>query len=203
MEMSVRDLQKKSATSGIILGIVLIVCSVLSFYFITTIATSIWMITLGPMFFSVIIPLIIAILFTSDLRKKIGGYWTFRQAVTGIFIMFFCAYVVSYIGYNLLFVRVIEPQAIQKTEEKVVGATTAVMEKQGVDQEKIDEQEKKMRDQFDIQNNMTPVKIISGVGISLIFMFVIAMIFAAIFKKDPPLSMSNTYTADDYVDPTV
>lgn len=201
MNVSQQELRKKSAFTGILLGVVLVVLSVISFYFITTIATSFWMISFGPIIFSVLIPLAVAALFCSDLRKKVGGYWTFKQAVTGIFIMFFVAYVVNYIGYNLLFTKVVEPHAVEKTRDKIVGASTSMMEKQGLDQDKIDEQTEKMNQQFDLQNNLTVGKVITGIAISLIFMFVIALIFAAIFKKDPPFILTNP--DDELVDPVV
>jgi hypothetical protein len=187
MTISDNDIRKKGAMTGIPLGLILMVLNIFSFYFITTIATSFWMISFGPIIFSVLIPLVIAGIFCSDLRKKLGGYWTFKQATTAIFMMMFVSYAITYLGANILFGKVIEPHMVEKTQTAVIGATTQMMEKQGVDQEKIDEQTEKMQKQFAIQTDASPVKVLTGIAVSLIFIFVLALIFAAIFKKDPPL----------------
>jgi hypothetical protein len=187
MKITDAELRKKGAISGLLLGVILMVLSIVSYYFITSMASSIWMISIGPIIFSVILPIVVAAAFCSDLRKKSGGFWTFKQAVTGIFMMFLLGYVVNYIGYNLLFTKVIEPHAVEKTQTAVINATTSMMEKQGVDQDKIDQQTAKMQKQFEVQTDMSPVKVITSIAISLIFMFVLALIFAAIYKKDPPL----------------
>jgi len=187
MTISDNDIRKKGALTGIPLGLILMVLNIFSFYFITTIATSFWMISFGPIIFSVLVPLVIAGIFCSDLRKKLGGYWTFKQATTAIFMMMFVSYAITYLGANILFGKIIEPHMVEKTQTAVIGATTQMMEKQGVDQAKIDDQTEKMQKQFEMQTDASPVKVLTGIAVSLIFIFVLALIFAAIFKKDPPL----------------
>jgi hypothetical protein len=187
MTISDTEIRKKGAMSGIPLGVILMVLNIFSFYFITSIATSFWMISFGPIIFSVLLPLVVAGVYCSDLRKKIGGYWTFKQATTAIFMMMFVSYAITYLGANILFGKIIEPHMVEKTQTAVIGATTQMMEKQGVDQEKIDEQTEKMQKQFALQTDTSPVKVLTGIAVSLIFIFVLALIFAAIFKKDPPL----------------
>lgn len=196
MKVSDQELRKKSAGTGLLLGLVVMVLSIFSFYFMTSIATSFLMVSFSPFIFSIIIPLIVTILFSIDLRKKIGGYWVFKQAVTGFFIMFAVCYAVNYVGVNLIFAKVIEPQMVEKTQSAVVKASGEMMEKQGADQEKIDEAQEKIQKKFDEQKENSLTKVISGFGISLIFIFVVSLIFAAIFKKDPPL-----FTAADYQEP--
>lgn len=187
MKVSEQELRKKAAGIGLLLGLVVMVLSIFSFYFMTSIATSFWLVSFSPLIFSIAIPLIITILFSIDLRKKIGGYWNFKQAVTGFFVMFAICYAVNYVGVNLLFAKVIEPQMVEKTQEAVKNATGQMLEKQGADQEKIDEAQEKIQKKFDEQKENSPTKVITGFGISLIFIFVISLIFAAIFKKEPPL----------------
>ena len=187
MTASNPEIRKQGALSGIPLGVILMVLSIFSFYFVTSIANSFWMITLGPVIFSVIIPLVVAALFSGELRKKIGGFWKFRQAVTGIFVMLAVAYVITYIGANLIFGKLIEPQMTEKTQTAIQNATVKYMESKNVDQEQIDKSLDQMQKQFDMQKNLSPVKIITALAISLIMIFVLALIYAAIYKRDPPL----------------
>jgi hypothetical protein len=191
------DLQQKiksnSLKSGLLLGAILLVLSIFSFYMITGMASSLLTIILVPIVFSIIIPIGIVILFCFDLRKKIGGYWNLRQATTAIFIMFFAAYVIQYVGRDLIFAKLIEPNMVQKTQDVMVEATISMMEKNGVDQTQIDEKKAEIEKQFNDQKNVTIGKIIQGIVISIILMFVLALVFGAMFKKEPPLLADTSY----------
>jgi len=191
------DLQQKikvnSFKSGLILGIILLVLGILSFYFIVGMATSFLMIIIVPILFSFIIPIVLVVLICFDLRKKIGGYWNFRQATTGIFIMFFVAYLVQYVGKDIIFAKFVEPNMIQKTQDAMMDATSTMMEKAGTEQGQIDEKKAEIQKQFDAQKEVTVGKIIQGIAISIILMFVLALIFGALFKKDPPLFADSNY----------
>jgi hypothetical protein len=185
MENLNQQIRKNALTNGLMLGLITLVLGIFSFYFITGMTTSFAMIIGGPIIFSIIIPIVIVILFCIDMRKKIGGYWTFKQAVTGIFIMFLAAYVIQMVGRDFVFAKFIEPNMIEKTQDAMTKATTAMLEKSGTDQATIDSKVADMQKQFDAQKDVSVAKTIEGIGISLILMFVVALIFAAIFKKDP------------------
>src|SRR5579864_2566462 len=83
---------------GIALGIILTGLSIFSYYLITQITKSPVLFVAGPILLSIFIPIIITIFFCFNGRRKIGGYWTFRQATTGIFIMFIIAYIIQLVG---------------------------------------------------------------------------------------------------------
>ncbi len=86
---------------------------------------------------------------------------------------------------------------IEKTQEAVKNATGQMLEKQGAEQEKIDEAQENIQKKFDEQKENSPTKVITGFGISLIFIFVVSLVFAAIFKKDPPLFDTAALEAED------
>lgn len=180
-------IRKNALISGLILGGALLVLGIFTFYFITSMTTSIWMISFGPLVLSIILPLVLAVIISIDLRKKSGGYWTFKQATTAMFIMFLVCYAVQSIGRDAIFGTLIEPQMVEKTKTAVVNATSAMMEKSGADQAKIDSKMAEIEKQFDAQNNVTIGKRVQGIGINVMLIFVVALIFGAIFKKDPPL----------------
>lgn len=116
-----------------------------------------------------------------------GGYWNFKQATTGIFIMFIVAYAFNTIARDLIFAKFIEPDMIKKTEAAVINSTQAMMEKSGIDQAKIDSKIAEAQKQFDEQQHLSIGKILSGIGTTIILIFVVALIFGAMLKKDPPL----------------
>src|ERR1700753_4474302 len=101
-------IRRESIKSSIILGLILLALNIFLFYLITSISTSPMMIlVIGPQSLSIAIPLFIAILFSINIRKKVGGYWTFKQAATGIFILFLIAYLIKIIGSDFVFDKVI------------------------------------------------------------------------------------------------
>jgi hypothetical protein len=175
-------IRRASTIRGLILGVVLLAVSILSFYMLTADTGSAWLIVFSPIIFSVFIPIVIVLLFCFNLRKNIGGYWTFRQAVTGIFIMFVLSYVIQVIGRDVVFARVIEPDMVSKTQTAMLKATTTMLKKGGADQATIDQ-------------NITVGSIIQGYIITVIFLFVFAVIFGAILKKNPPEYEAQNNTA--------
>ncbi|RVU02798.1 DUF4199 domain-containing protein [Mucilaginibacter limnophilus] len=189
--------RKSAVTSGLILGVVSSVLSILSFYFTTTMTTSMWLIIFSPLIFSIIIPIVIAIFLILDLRKKIGGFWSFKQATTGTFIMFIISSIVSFLLVSLLFAKVIEPNMIDKSRDSMVNAVTAMMEKTSQPQESVDKAIADINKKFDEQRDTGAGKMVMGLGIMVIISFILALIFGAIFKKEPP-----RYIVQD-TDPTV
>ena len=150
METIEQKLRKNGITNGLLLGIIILVSGIISFYFITAMTNNMIMLVLGPVLFSTLVPLIFAVVFCFDLRKKIGGFWNYRQATTGIFIMFLCAYILSY-GGNLVFSKVIEPDMVEKMKTVFVTTTTNMLEKQKIDQETIDKKVADIESNFDSQ----------------------------------------------------
>ncbi|MBD1392331.1 DUF4199 domain-containing protein [Mucilaginibacter glaciei] len=197
-ETTDQQIRKQALTKGLLLGIIMSVLSIFSFYYITSMVTSLLLITVGPFIISAVLPLVVAILFSFDLRKAIGGFWNFKQAVTGIFIMFFAAYLIQYLLVSLLFAKVIEPQMVEKTKTAMTTAVSGMLEKSNASQNDIDAKMEDIQKQFDAQKDPTVAKQFQSFAISILFVFVVALIFAAFFKKERPL-----YLTADEPDPTV
>jgi hypothetical protein len=179
-------IRKNAINSGIVLGAVSFVLGIFSFYYITSMTSSFWMIIFGPLIFSVILPIIISVFTMLDIRKKIGGFWNFRQATTGAFIMFMVCYILSGVA-SFGFRKLIEPDMVLKTQTAMVDATTAMMEKSGADQEKIDKQTSDVKKKFEDQIDPSIGATVKSIAIAIILFFVVALIYGAIFKKDKPL----------------
>jgi len=194
-----KQLKKQAAIKGVILGLILGVLGILSFYFMTTMATSFIMIIGGPFVLSIIIPIILGALFCVDLRKSVGGFWNFKQAVTGIFVMFFLSLVMSFLIRDMLFAKVIEPNMVEKTQTAMVNAVTNMLEKSSASQADIDKKIDEMEKQLNEQKNASIGKQIQSFAVSIIFVFVISLVFAIIFKKERPLYMNDVLDGDPIV----
>lgn len=194
-------IKKEGLSSGLLLGLALLVLGIIAYYILISAQAAVWLIVVVPIVFTMLIPIGIAVYFTIDLRKKVGGYWNFRQATTGIFIMFLVAFAIQYVGRDLLFAKFIEPDMVVKMQDAVVKSTASMMEKAGADQTKIDEKIDDIQKQFDSQKDQTIGSTIQGLATSVIFVFIIALIFGGIFKKEKPLSPYEV--AENAIDPTV
>ena len=86
--------------SGLWLGLAITSLGIFYFYYITSIAKSAILLVAGPVFFYLFIPIFIIVFLCFDQRRKIGGYWTFKQATTGIIITFLTAFILNTVSMN-------------------------------------------------------------------------------------------------------
>jgi len=128
----------------------------------------------------------LAIYFTLDLRKKIGGYWTFREAMKNIFIMFIVQVVVVTL-FTTAFAKWIEPSYANTMREISLNAATRMAETFSSDQDQIDQIIEEAEKSIEKQVNPGFMDVVQGLAIAAIFYFIGALIFAAIFKRERPV----------------
>jgi hypothetical protein len=179
-----KKIKVQGLINGLILGAVLSVVSILYFYFMIQVAKTAVAVTVGSVVFSYVLPIGIAILFCMNLRKKIGGYWNVRQATTGIFIMFFASYLVVFIIKDNVFAKVIEPDMLQKTETAMMNALNKLKAENPANAKDVDAKIGDMKKALEGEKSITIGQQIQSFGITIIFLFVLALIFAAFFKNE-------------------
>ena len=128
----------------------------------------------------------LAIYFTLDLRKKAGGYWSFREALSGIFTTFFVQTVVLTL-FTVVFAKWIEPTYADVVREITLNTTTRMAEQLSNDQDQIDEIIEQAEQSIEKQVNPGFKDVLQGLAINAIMYFVAALIFAAIFKRERPV----------------
>mgnify|MGYP002374214911 FL=1 len=186
MELSLENLNKAASTNGVIIGILSTVIGVVTYYVFPSL--------LGSMSFGIatlVISLLIYVFFTLDLRKKIGGFWTFKEALKGIFLMSFIAGLIYSLA-NVVFYKFIEPGAFEKIAGFMESGMSQTFENMGMEQEKIDEAVAKQIEGIKAQYDPTFAQFFKNLGIAVIIQFVMSLIFAAIFKKESPVFASTT-----------
>ncbi|MEJ7778190.1 MAG: DUF4199 domain-containing protein [Daejeonella sp.] len=184
MEPSLLNLNKAAVNNGLIIGIISAVIGIVTYYMFPSLMGSIWF-GIGML----IVSLLIYIFFTIDLRKKIGGYWSFRQALKGIFLMAFVAGIL-YSVVNYVFYKFAEPDAFERVSEFVEAGVTKSLESMGMDQDQIDEAVSKQLESLKAQLDPSPTDLLKNLGISILIEFIMSLIFAAIFKKEAPVFAS-------------
>jgi len=181
MELSLENLNKSAVNNGLIIGVLSAILGIVIYYIAPALFGSMWF-AVGNLIFL----LAVYILFTIDLRKKIGGYWSFRQALKGIFLMSFIAGMFL-TATNYVFYKFIEPDAFTNISEYIEEAATKTFESMGMDPDQIEtavsEQLKSMKKQFD----PTPMELLQNIGLVILIEFIMSLIFAAIFKNEAPI----------------
>ncbi len=185
MEFSLANLNKAASTNGVIIGILSTVIGVVTYYVFPSL--------LGSMSFGIgtfVVTLLIYIFFTIDLKKKIGGFWTFKEALKGIFLMSFIAGLIYSLA-NVVFYKFVEPGAFEKIAGFMESGMSQTFENMGMAQEQIDEAVAKQIEVIKAQYDPTFVQFFKNLGIAVIIQFVMSLIFAAIFKKEAPVFAST------------
>jgi hypothetical protein len=180
-------IKKKGLVKGLILGCIVVIVNILSFYYMTgTVESHPLLVLPGSFIFTIVIPLIAIILFTLSIRKSIGGYWSFRQAVTAIFIMLFTTYIMLTIGRDILFVKLVEPNMVQKIGAVMMESRMRKDQLDGMSSAKIIQDLAFEKKNFSVQVDNGQWAIVESIPENILITFVLAIILSAVFKKEPP-----------------
>ena len=180
-----REMQKKAALSGLLFGVILLCIGIPALYVIAQ-ASSMAVVIGSPVLLSFIVPILLAVFFCISLRKQVGGYWSFREATGGIFVLFITAYLLYSAGSHV-HTHYIDKKIAQEVKENVLNVTTTFASKQNIPAEELDEKIDEMKENMEEEKNPSTGKLIQSVLFSIIILFIGALLFAAIFKKEEPL----------------
>ncbi|MHB8207391.1 DUF4199 domain-containing protein [Mucilaginibacter sp.] len=187
------NVKKKGLVKGLILGCIVVILNILSFYYMTgTVESHPLLVLPGSFILTIVIPLITIILFTLNIRGSIGGYWSFRQAVTAIFIMLFTTYIMLTIGRDILFVKLVEPNMVQKIGAVMVESRMRKDQLDGMSSAQIIQDLAFEKKNFSVQVDNGQWAIVESIPENILITFVLAIMLAAIFKKERPFLVEKT-----------
>lgn len=171
------DLKQMATLNGLVLGAIDTAIFLLVFYLMPNLMASFVFKTIQTLF-----GLALVIYFCLDMRKKMGGYWSFREALTGIFILLFKSAMVLFL-FTLIFGKFIDHSYPVKMKELVVAKSTEMTKQWGViSQDKVDELDASLEKRL----NPSLADVCKSVCMMAIMYFIGALILAAIFKKEKP-----------------
>ena len=180
-------LRQYGAKYGLILGLILLAMSIGSICLVAGVNLSPVGLLLIMFFFKVIAPIGLGVAFVLWLRKTLGGYWNLKQATTGVFFMFYMASLINYIGYDITFTHVISPASVQRAGENTVNIYEKAQQMTKAPSKEAEDTIKNMRAALRQGYVITPATVISYLITSVLIVFVISLVFAALFKREPPL----------------
>lgn len=149
--------------------------------------------TTGISLLFLIVVIVLLVAFSLEIRKKIGGYWSFGEAFKSLFIMSVYISIVT-IAFHYILFNFIDPTLSQTVTEAMSSKLEADLSKAGMSQDKIDEINKSIVGKFDANFKNEAINL----GVGIIIYAVIDLIIAAIVKKQAPL-----VPITDEQDPTV
>lgn len=177
------DVNKLSIQYGLLIGVVSIVLAVV-FRLVDPLIqyTNFWV---G--IFSFVLMIVLLVVLVLDIRKKIGGYWSYGEAFKSLIIISVFTLLLS-IVYNFVLFKFIDPAMPAKVSSAMLDKTTSMLEKFGADQSKIDDATKQFRNgEFEATQQPTLVNELKAFGLALIFYAIVDLIIAACVKKKAPL----------------
>lgn len=185
MELTSTNTNQSAINNGLIIGALSSVISILIYYVYPSL--------MGSTTFGIVMMLIslgLYIFFTIDLRKKVGGFWSFREALKLIFLMSFIAGILAMV-VNFVFYKFIEPGAYEMISGLVIANLEETYAKLGMDQEMIDKTIDQVMVSMKSQFDPGPMDLLKNLGVAVLIQFVMSLIFAAIFKKEQPVFTST------------
>ena len=180
-----RNIRKNAIIKGLLLGIIVTALSIFSFYFITALTSNPLLIVIVMFLCSTLFPILISIFFCVDMRKKTGGYWGLRQSITGIFLMFLVSYAILTIGRDLIFAKLIEPNMANKVEAVMIEIKQSRLKAMGAPDATIKSEISELKKELAVPVKISVFDRLNDYIKTIILLFAIAIIFGAMFKKEP------------------
>lgn len=172
---------RQSIITGVVAGIIFAALSFGTYY------TSLDSFFSFKMIYNVLpIATIIIIIMGFNLRKKLGGFMSFKEVLQFAMVAYLSFEIISAITNYLLFV-VLDPALTEKMKNKGLQFAQQMLANSGKSQEEIDKGLGAARN----QKETTEFKrnIFLGFGMYLVLDFLLSMLIAVIIKKDRPADL--------------
>ncbi|KGE13269.1 DUF4199 domain-containing protein [Sphingobacterium deserti] len=193
-EFSAEVVRRDGIRLGIYLGVLSLVISIVSLYaLINSSNFTITSMVTGGLGIALMIGF--SAYFAVLLRKSAGGFWSFSEALKGIFTMLAIAVIISSIGTTVFNLINPEPQLI--VFDKTINFTIETLESAGAEDDLIDKQVADLEKTRDDMRNFSIGQTLKALGVSLIMYFVFALILAAILKREKPAFLTVNQGGDD------
>jgi hypothetical protein len=173
---------KLSLQYGLLIGVISVVLAVVFRIVDPMFQYDNWWVSL----FTAVVMIVILVFLVLDIRKKIGGFWSYGEAFKSLIIIAVISILIS-TAYNFILFKYIDPEMPTKVNSIMQEKTSAMLEKFGADQSKIDDGTKQFRNgEFIASLQPTLVNELKAFGFGLIFYAIVDLIIAACVKKKAP-----------------
>lgn len=177
------SLERLSVMHGLLIGVASIVLSfVLRLVDPLLQFSNLWV---GLLTFCIIVALLSIL--GLDVRKKIGGFWSFGEAFKSLMIMAVILCALS-TAYNFVLFKYVDPELPAKVSAGMLEKTTSILQNTGADQSQIDKATEPFKNgQIEAKMQPTLKNEATGFGGGVLLYGVISLIIAASIKRKAPL----------------
>ncbi len=143
--------------------------------------TNIW---IGLLSFAIVVTLMVIL--GLDIRKKIGGFWSFGTAFKSLLIMAVLLVVISTL-YSFILVKYIDPEMPSKVNQAMLDRTTTMLTNMGTDDATIEKSTQTFKNgEFEAKMQPTLKNEAFNLVVGVAVYGVIGLIIAASIKKQRP-----------------
>jgi len=178
VDIVTKDLVKPAAKSGLTLGLIGIIFTLLIYFINARLLANIW-VGVGIL----IISLALVIMFGINYRKQIGGYLSFKNAFLFSLILLLVAGLITQ-SFNYLLFNVIDQDLPEVVTDAALENTERMMEKFNVPDEEMDKALE--RTEAQMANQYKPAGVVKAYFISIIIYTIISLITGAVIKRRNP-----------------
>lgn len=125
--------------------------------------------------------IIILVIYGFQLRKRNGGYLSFKDAIQYAFVSYIVATILIALG-NFILYDLIDKTLTQRSFDLSIEKTRNMMQRMGAKQEDIDKQLEGMQ-----ATNTGAKNFILGIGLDLVWSFVKSLLIAIAIRKEKPV----------------
>lgn len=186
--------KKESIKYGIYLGVLSLIISIISTYILVN-SSNFKTSSIATGAIALVIMIALSAYFGVLIRKVVGGFWNFSEALKGIFIMLAISVIISTVGGALF--NAVNPEPQQIVFDRTINNTIEMMEEMGADDDLIDSQVADLEQKRDSMREFSFMQTLKGLAVALIMYFVLALILAAILKRERPVFLSMPPQNDD------
>lgn len=177
-----KELMNAAGRSGSLLGLVGVILLLISYLFMEAIYTS-FMLMSSWGILVLIVTFALALIFGFRWRKSVGGYASYKDAFTFMFLMLLLSGVIN-LAMEVVLYHVIEPDFQKQTMTMIIETTEEFMYDMGTPQSQIDE----TIDQMEEGNvNLSVMERIGTFKWRPIIYLLMALFLALFVKKEKPI----------------
>ena len=182
MTVTTKDLVKPAAKSGLTLGLIGIIITLLIYFINARLLANMWV---GIAI--LVISLTLVVLFGIGYRKAVGGYLSFKNAFLFSFVLLLVAGLIGQ-SFNFLLFNVIDQDLTEVVTNAALENTEKMMERFNVPDEEMDKALERTETQMASQYKFSGV--LKAYFYSIIIYAIISLITGAIIKRRDPEQIS-------------
>ena len=178
MGIITKDLVRPAAKSGLTLGLIGIILTLLIYFINAKLLANIWV---GVVI--LVVSLVLVVIFGINYRKQVGGYLSFKHAFLFSLILLLVAGLIGQ-SFNFILFNVIDSDLPEVVTDAALENTERMMEKFNVPDEEVDKALERTEAQMANQYKISGV--VKAYLYSIIIYAIISLITGAIIKRRNP-----------------